>query len=146
MSDTEKALSAYTFRELDRKALIKHAMSLGKVQGLEALAYLRELNAKIPFSEEMKAAEREKLSKKTKQVRDKTSGNLVDTGVALHTSDKIEKLLNKKKTVQKYDNFTQKRMYCEKYWSDIVPQKKQSTAEEFDKMIAAAEAELKGTK
>ena len=34
-----------TFRELDNKALIEYALSLGKKKGAEALTYLQQLDA-----------------------------------------------------------------------------------------------------
>lgn len=39
-----------TFRELDNKARIEHALSLGKKKGAEALTYLQQLDAEKSLS------------------------------------------------------------------------------------------------
>ena len=60
------------FRELDNKALIEHAKSLGGKKAVEALTYLQQLDAeKIPFTAEMKQKRREELQKKKKRQKKK---------------------------------------------------------------------------
>ena len=75
-----------TFRELDNKALIEHALSLGRKKGAEALIYLQQLDAeKIPFIAEMKQKRREELQKKKK--RQKQGEKMVELDEPLYTDE-----------------------------------------------------------
>lgn len=128
-----------TFRELDNKALIEHAKSLGKKKGAEALIYLQQLNAeKIPFTAEMKQKRREELQKKKK--RQKQGEKMVELDEPLYTVEQIEEMLGEITEVPKYAPLKIKRMYCEKYYPAILPNKKETTS--FADEIAKALAEL----
>lgn len=128
-----------TFRELDNKALIEHAVSLGKEKGAEALRYLQKLDAeRIPFDDELKQKERERLGKKRK--RQKQGEKMVELDEPLYTAEKIEEMLSKIKDVPKYSPLEIKREYCDKYYPEIVPKKKSKTP--FSDEIAKALAEL----
>ena len=128
-----------TFRELDNKALIEHAKSLGKKKGAEALIYLKQLDAeKIPFTAEMKQKRREELQKKKK--REKQGEKMVELDEPLYTAEQIEEMLSKITKVPKYAALKIKRMYCEKYYPAILPNKKETTS--FADEIAKALAEL----
>lgn len=128
-----------TFRELDNKALIEHALSLGKKEGAEALTYLQQLDAeKILFTAEMKQKRREELQKKKK--RQKQGEKMVELDEPLYTDEQIEEMLSKITEVPKYPPLKIKRMYCEKYYTAILPNKKDTTS--FADEIAKALAEL----
>lgn len=128
-----------TFRELDNKALIEHALSLGRKKGAEALIYLQQLDAeKIPFTAEMKQKRREELQKKKK--RQKQGEKMVELDEPLYTNEQIEEMLSKITEVPKYPPLKIKRMYCEKYYPAILPNKKDTTS--FADEIAKALAEL----
>ena len=128
-----------TFRELDNKALIEHALSLGKKKGAEALNYLKTLDAeKVPFTAEMKQKRREELQKKKK--RQKQGEKMVELDEPLYTAEQIEEMLSEITEVPKYAALKIKRMYCEKYYPEILPNKKDTTS--FADEIAKALAEL----
>lgn len=128
-----------TFRELDNKALIEHAKSLGGKKAVEALTYLQQLDAeKIPFTAEMKQKRREKLQKKKK--RQKQGERMVELDEPLYTAEQIEEMLGEITEVPKYPALKIKRMYCEKYYPAILPSKKDKTS--FADRIAKALAEL----
>lgn len=128
-----------TFRELDNKALIEHAKSLGKEKGAEALIFLQKLDAeKEPFTDELKQERREKLQKKKK--RQKQGEKMAETDEPLYTAEQIEKILNEITEVPKHSPLEIKRKYCEKYYPEIVPKKKTKTL--FSDEIAKALAEL----
>lgn len=128
-----------TFRELDNKALIEHALSLGRKKGAEALIYLQQLDAeKIPFTAEMKQKRREELQKKKK--RQKQGEKMVELDEPLYTNEQIEEMLSKITEVPKYPPLKIKRMYCEKYYPAILPNKKDTIS--FADEIAKALAEL----
>ena len=128
-----------TFRELDNKALIEHALSLGRKKGAEALIYLQQLDAeKIPFTAEMKQKRREELQKKKK--RQKQGEKMIELDEPLYTNEQIEEMLSKITEVPKYPPLKIKRMYCEKYYPAILPNKKDTTS--FADEIAKALAEL----
>ena len=128
-----------TFRELDNKALIEHAKSLGGKKAVEALTYLQQLDAeKIPFTAEMKQKKREELQKKKK--RQKQGEKMVELDEPLYTDEQIEEMLSKITEVPKYPALKIKRMYCEKYYPAILPSKKDKTS--FADRIAKALAEL----
>ena len=128
-----------TFRELDNKALIEHALSRGRKKGAEALIYLQQLDAeKIPFIAEMKQKRREELQKKKK--RQKQGEKMVELDEPLYTNEQIEEMLSKITEVPKYPPLKIKRMYCEKYYPEILPNKKDTTS--FADEIAKALAEL----
>jgi head-tail adaptor len=158
MADKErKHFSELTYRELDRDVLTEHAESLDDETALAAIDYLAELDERILPTKEMLDEYRAALKAKTKIVNiaktiiDETTGKEIeieiplDTKTPLYTDAQIEKRLAKKKKtkVQKHDNFTQKLMYCEKYWPDIVPQKKKSDAPTYADNLAAAKARIK---
>ena len=128
-----------TFRELDNKALIEHAKSLGGKKAVEALTYLQQLDAeKIPFTAEMKQKRREELQKKKK--RQKQGERMVELDEPLYTAEQIEKMLGDIKDIPKYAALKIKRMYCEKYYPASLPNKKDTTS--FADEIAKALAEL----
>lgn len=128
-----------TFRELDNKALIEHAKSLGGKKAVEALTYLQQLDAeKIPFTAEMKQKRREELQKKKK--RQKQGKRMVELDEPLYTAEQIEKMLGDIKEIPKYAALKIKRMYCEKFYPAILPNKKDTTS--FADEIAKALAEL----
>ena len=128
-----------TFRELDNQALIEHAKSLGGKKAVEALTYLQQLDAeKIPFTAEMKQKKREELQKKKK--RQKQGEKMVELDEPLYTDEQIEEMLSKITEVSKYPPLKIKRMYCEKYYTAILPNKKDTTS--FADEIAKALAEL----
>lgn len=128
-----------TFRELDNQALIEHALSLGKKKGAEALTYLQQLDAeKIPFTAEMKQKRREELQKKKK--REKQGEKMVELDEPLYTAEQIDEMLGKITEVHKYAPLKIKRMYCEKYYPAILPNKKETTS--FAVEIAKALAKL----
>ena len=128
-----------TFRELDNKALIEHAKSLGRKKAVEALIYLQQLDAeKIPFTAEMKQKRREELQKKKK--RQKQGEKMVELDEPLYTAEQIEEMLGDIKEIPKYAPLKIKRMYCEKYYPAILPNKKETTS--FADEIAKALAEL----
>jgi len=131
-----------TFRELDNKALIEHALSLGKKKGAEALTYLQQLDAeKLPFTAEMKQKRREELQKKKK--RQKQGEKMVELDEPLYTAEQIEEMLGDITEVPKYPALKIKRMYCEKYYPAILPNKKETTsfADEIAKALAQLQAE-----
>ena len=128
-----------TFRELDNKALIEHAKSLGGKKAVEALTYLQQLDAeRIPFTAEMKQKRREELQKKKK--RQKQGEKMVELDEPLYTAEQIEEMLGKITEAPKYAPLKIKRMYCEKYYPAILPDKKDTTS--FADEIAKALAEL----
>ena len=127
------------FREPDNKALIEHAKSLGGKKAVEALTYLQQLDAeKIPFTAEMKQKRREELQKKKK--RQKQGEKMIELDEPLYTDGQIEEMLSKITEVSKYPPLKIKRMYCEKYYTAILPNKKDTTS--FADEIAKALAEL----
>ena len=156
MADKKKIpLSEITFKDISHDALIEHAVSLGGKDAKEALLYLQELSIKVPFTDEMKDAERDKLKEKTKRKKiqvkktdeygnEITEHEFVGTGKRLYTDAQIEEILNdeKRQTVPKHDIFTIKRLYCEKYWKEIVPKKKKTDEPSFEDKIEAALADL----
>ena len=92
-NESRKHWQEMTFRELDNKALIEHAQSLGKKKGAEALTYLQQLDAeKIPFTAEMKQKRREELQKKKK--RQKQGEKMVELDEPLYTDEQIEEMLS----------------------------------------------------
>ena len=122
-NESRKSWQEMTFRELDNKALIEHALSLGKKKGAEALTYLQQLDAeKIPFTAEMKQKRREELQKKKK--RQKQGEKMVELDEPLYTAEQIEEMLGEITEVPKYAALKIKRMYCEKYYPEILPNKK----------------------
>ena len=128
-----------TFRELDNKALIEHALSLGGEKAVEALTYLQKLDAeKVPFDDKMKQKKREEL--KNKKKRQRQDGKMVELDEPLYTDEQIEEILSKIKEVPKYPPLKIKRMYCEKYYTAILPNKKDTTS--FADEIAKALAQL----
>ena len=128
-----------TYRELDYKALIEHALSLGKEKGTEALTFLQaKRNEEIPITDEMKQARREELRKLKR--REKQDGKMVEVDKPRYTDEQIEKLIPKMKPRHKYGALEVKRMYCDKFYKSVIPAKKDT--DEFDKDIAEALAKL----
>lgn len=136
--EERKPFDEMSFRELDRQALIDHAKSLGGKTALEALTYLQELSEEIPYT-------REELESKRKQIRDKTTGKLIETDKPRFTAKQIDEKLKKKEGKPKYNILKIKNLYCERYYPEIVPEKKEEETS-FTDMIAAAMAELQATK
>lgn len=127
-----------TFRELDNDALIEHATSLGGERAIEALLYLQQLTKKVPFTAEMKQERREELRKKKK--RQRQGEKMIELDEPLYSDKQIEEMLDEITEVPKYAPLKIKRMYCEKYYPAIVPNKKQTIS--FADKIAKALAEL----
>lgn len=127
-----------TFRELDNDALIEHATSLGGERAIEALLYLQQLTKKVPFTAEMKQERREELRKKKK--RQRQGEKMIELDEPLYTDEQIEEMLSEITEVPKYAPLKIKKMYCEKYYPTIVPNKKQTIS--FADKIAKALAEL----
>lgn len=139
-NEPRKPWQDMTFRELDNKALIEHALSLGKKKGAEALTYLQQLDAeKIPFTAEMKQKRREELQKKKK--RQKQGEKMVELDEPLYTAEQIEEMLSEITEAPKYAALKIKRMYCEKYYPEILPNKKDTTS--FADEIAKALEQLR---
>lgn len=136
-----KKLDEMSFRELDREALVEHALSLGGTTSLEALDYLEELAEVSPVTEADKAAKKKELQDKKKRVKDK-DGNLIETNKPLYTEKQIEKMLDEMKGTPKYSIFEIKQRYCEKYYPAILEKKKKSEVS-FADMIAKAKAQAK---
>ena len=140
-NDPRKQWQDMTFRELDNKALIEHALSLGGKKAVEALTYLQTLDAeRIPFTDEMKQTDRERLQKKKK--RQQQGEKMVELDEPLYSAEQIEEMLGEKKEVPKYAVLKIKRMYCEKYYPTILPDKKDTTsfADEIAKALAQLQA------
>lgn len=138
-NEPRKPWQDMTFRELDNKALIEHAKSLGGKKAVEALTYLQQLDdKKTPFDAEMKRKRREELQKKKK--RKKQGEKMVELDEPLYTAEQIEEMLGKITEVPTYTALKIKRMYCEKYYPEVVPNKKETTS--FADEIAKALAEL----
>lgn len=131
-----------TFRELDNDALIEHATSLGGERAIEALLYLQQLTEKVPFTAEMKQERREELRKKKK--RQRQGEKMIELDEPLYSDKQIEEMLDEITEVPKYAPLKIKRMYCEKYYPAIVPNKKQTIS--FADKIAKALAELQAGK
>ena len=129
-----------TFRELDNKALIEHALSLGGEKAVEALTYLQKLDAeKVPFDDKMKQKKREELKKKKK--RQRQDGKMVELDEPLYTNEQIEEILSEIKEVPKYSPLKIKSKYCEKYYPEITPKKNGNTfADEIAKALAQLQA------
>lgn len=127
-----------TFRELDNDALIEHATSLGGERAIEALLYLQQLTKKVPFTAEMKQERREELRKKKK--RQRQGEKMIELDEPLYSDKQIEEMLDEITEVPKYAPLKIKRMYCEKYYPAIMPNKKQTIS--FADKIAKALAEL----
>lgn len=135
--EKRKPFDEMSFRELDRQALIDHAKSLGGKTALEALTYLQELSEEIPYT-------REELESKRKQIRDKTTGKLIETDKPRFTAKQIDEFIKDKKGTPKYSILKIKQLYCKKYYPEILSEKKEETS--FTDMIAAAMAELQAAK
>ena len=86
----------------------------------------------------MKQKRREELQKKKK--RQKQGEKMVELDEPLYTNEQIEEMLSKITEVPKYPPLKIKRMYCEKYYPAILPNKKDTTS--FADEIAKALAEL----
>lgn len=134
-----KAWNTMTFRQLDGRALIEHALSLGGTTSLDALNYLEELTAREPVTDAIREEKRKELAGKYKRVKD-TDGNLIETDKPLYSEKQIEKMLVELKGTPKYSPLTVKRMYCEKYYPTILENKKEQS---FADMIAEAKAKAK---
>ncbi|GHV34992.1 hypothetical protein FACS18949_12080 [Clostridia bacterium] len=142
-----KHWSEMTFAELDHDAIIEHAESLGGARTLEAIDYLMELSERVEFTAAMKEKERLRLRGKMKRKKDNTIGKLVSSNERLYTDEQIEKILSEKKDAPKHDNFTLKRLYCERYYPALAPKgKKAATITLADKLAAAKARALEGGK
>lgn len=137
-NEPRKPWQEMTFRELDNDALIEHATSLGGERAIEALLYLQQLTKKVPFTAEMKQERREELRKKKK--RQRQGEKMIELDEPLYSDKQIEEMLDEITEVPKYAPLKIKRMYCEKYYPAIVPDKKQTIS--FADKIAKALAEL----
>ena len=139
-NEPRKPWREMTYQKLDNKALIEHALSLGKKKGAEALTYLQQLDAeKIPFTAEMKQKRREELQKKKK--REKQGEKMGELDEPFYTDEQIEEMLSEITEVPKYAALKIKRMYCEKYYPEILPKKKGgSFADEIAKALAELQA------
>lgn len=136
--EERKPFDEMSFKKLDRQALIDHAKSLGGETALEALIYLKELSEKVPYT-------REELKRKRKREKDKTTGEMIETDIPQYTDKQIDKMIEEKEGKPKYSMFELKHLYCKKYWTEILPEKKKEETS-FTDMIAAAMAELQAAK
>ncbi|MDL2274160.1 hypothetical protein LJC34_06435 [Oscillospiraceae bacterium OttesenSCG-928-G22] len=141
-----KSYDELSFGELDKEALIEHALTLGD-EAEEALEYLEEIyTSKIPYTEEMKDFDREKLKYKTKRKKGE-DGKFIYLDEPLYNNREIELVLSKKKEVRKYTPLAARKMYCEKYYPEILPETTAVDEEaKFKQMIAEAKAKLKKSK
>ena len=138
-----KPLSEAAYEDLDRAHLIEHAKKLGGKKGAEAVKYLQKLNEKIEFTAENEKTKREELKKMNKRKRDKQSGLLVEINKPLYATEKaIDKRIKQIKETPKLSFLIQRRRYCEKYYSEIIPEKQQKIEMNYDNELAAALAEL----
>lgn len=133
---TEKPLNEMKFKDLNRKALIEHALSLGDISD-EALAYLDELAETIPVTDEMREEKRKELQSKKKFEEDE-NGNKIETDKPLYNEKQIENIVNNMQPKQIYNIFEIKQRYCEKYYPQIL--KKKDKPKSFKDMIAEAKA------
>lgn len=86
----------------------------------------------------MRQARREELRQLKR--REKQGDKMVEVDKPRYTDEEIEKLIKKMKPHRKYGTLELKKMYCEKYYSSIIPPKKSTDA--FDDEIAEALAKL----
>lgn len=138
-NEPRKQWQDMTYRELDYKALIEHAVSLGKEKGTEALTFLQaKRNEVIPITDEMRQARREELRKLKR--REKQGDKTVEVDEPRYTDEEIETLIKEMKPHRKYGALELKKMYCEKFYRSIIPPKRSTDA--FDDEIAKALAQL----
>ena len=91
-----------TFLELDNKALLEHARSLGKEKGIQALTQLQKWEAeKIEVTPEMKEKKRRQLEKQKKREKQE-DGTMKKLDTPLYTADEIEEILSKYTEAPKY--------------------------------------------
>ena len=144
------SLNELTFYEVKQKHLREHAKSLGGKKAIEAVKYLIEIDKRIKPTQEELQARREELQAKTKrkkvEVKD-TNGNTAieyrETNTRLYSDKMIEKLISEYKGEQVNNSFAQKRMYCEKFWIDKLPDTEgKEKVKSHDEELAALLAEL----
>ena len=129
-----------TFRELDNKALIEHARSLGKEKGIEALTQLQNWKSeKIAVSPEMKEKKRKQLEKQKKREK-QADGTMKKLDEPLYTADEIEEILSKYIEAPKYSPLALRKKYCKAFYPSVLPKEKDK--DKFADEIAKALAEL----
>lgn len=129
-----------TFLELDNKALIEHALSLGKEKGTEALTQLQKWkNEKIAVTPEMKEKKRRQLEQQKKRKK-QTDGKMKELDEALYTADEIEKILSEYTEAPKYSPLALRKKYCKAFYPPVLPKEKDK--DKFADEIAKALAEL----
>lgn len=129
-----------TFLELDNKALIEHALSLGKEKGTEALTQLQKWkNEKIAVTPEMKEKKRQQLEQQKKRKK-QTDGKMKELDEALYTADEIEKILSEYTEAPKYSPLALRKKYCKAFYPSVLPKEKDK--DKFADEIAKALAEL----
>lgn len=129
-----------TFLELDNKALIEHALSLGKEKGTEALTQLQKWkNEKIAVTPEMKEKKRRQLEQQKKRKK-QTDGKMKELDEALYTADEIEKILSEYTEAPKYSPLALRKKYCKAFYPSVLPKEKDK--DKFADEIAKALAEL----
>lgn len=127
-----------TFRELDYQALIEHASSLGKEKGAEALTFLRTTrNEAEPVTDEMREKKREEL-RQLKRLK-KDGDTTIELDERRYTDKQIEKMIKDMKPIRKHNAFEVKKLYCDKFYPDIV---KKSDTDAIDDEITKALAKL----
>ena len=153
---TNLPLEELTFYEIKQEHLMEHARSLGGKKATEAARYLIELNKRIPLTEKEKEAMRQEMKSKTKRIRVEVKdddGNVeiingkiqytyIETGKKMYSDNRIEQILKEHNGVQQYSNMKQKQLYCEKYWTEKTPSKKEKQEMSYDEQLAALLAEL----
>ena len=129
-----------TFLELDNKALIEHARSLGKEEGIKALTQLQKWKAeKIAVTPEMKEKKRKQLEKQKKREK-QTDGKMKKLDEPLYTTDEIEEILSEYTEVPKYSPLALRKKYCKEFYPSVLPKEKDK--DKFADEIAKALAEL----
>lgn len=129
-----------TFLELDNKALLEHARSLGKEKGIEALTQLQKWKAeKIAVTPKMKEKKRQQLEKQKKRQK-QTDGKMKKLDEPLYTADEIEKILSEYTEAPKYSPLALRKKYCKEFYPSVLPKEKDK--DKFANEIAKALAEL----
>lgn len=129
-----------TFLELDNKALLEHARSLGKEKGIQALTQLQKWEAeKIEVTPEMKEKKRRQLEKQKKREKQE-DGTMKKLDEPLYTADEIEEILSEYTKVPKYSPLALRKKYCKEFYPSVLP--KEKNKDKFADEIAKALAEL----
>lgn len=139
-NEPRKQWQEMTFLELDNKALLEHARSLGKEKGIEALTQLQTWKAeKIAVTPAMKEKKRRQLEKQKKREKQE-DGTMKKLDEPLYTADEIEEILSKYTEAPKYSPLALRKKYCKAFYPSVLPEEKKK--DKFDDEIAKAIAEL----